>query len=113
MKIKSYRNSRCLQALTIGLSLLSAAPFSVLSDQSTTQSYIIQGASLMDVKIAVQAVGGELTHELGIIQAMGGAFDRKATGTACRSRDCNACLPRPLGTGKRLRPNEKRCRRRQ
>ena len=43
-------------------------------DQRTSR--IIQGSSLADVVLAVEQAGGEITHELGIINAVAADLDR-------------------------------------
>ncbi len=69
--LKTKLHTRHLTALTLALGLLSAALFSSLPGYGRTESYLIQGADLASVKAAVQAAGGEITHELGIIRAVG------------------------------------------
>ena len=58
-------------AISIGLAFLGTAAIFQLPDQAETRSVIVQGADLAIVKSAVEAVGGEITHELGIIRAVG------------------------------------------
>ena len=53
-----------LGALVIGSLLVS-------SEREAAVSYIVQGRDLAGVRAAVEAVGGEITHELGIIKAVG------------------------------------------
>lgn len=60
-----------LTGLTLGLGLLSAAILSELPGPAPTGSYIVQGTDLAAARAAVRAAGGEVTHELGIIQAVG------------------------------------------
>ena len=42
-----------------------------LPRKEPTETYIVQGASLAQVRSAVDALGGEITHELEIIEAVG------------------------------------------
>ena len=57
-------------ATGLGLALLGAAALVQLPGQAETQGFIVQGADLAAVTTAVQGVGGEITHELGIINAV-------------------------------------------
>ena len=45
------------------------AMLGIPGEQATT-CYLIQGESLTTVKVAVEAAGGEITHELGVIRAL-------------------------------------------
>lgn len=60
-----------IAGLSVGIGLLSAAVMLALPGHTTTESYIVQGADLATARAAVAAVGGEITHELGIIHAVG------------------------------------------
>lgn len=62
---------RSLAGLTLGIGLLSAAILTNLPGAAPTASYIVQGKSLADARAAVEALGGEITHELGVIRAVG------------------------------------------
>ena len=57
--------------LGFGLALLGTAASAHFSGPTEKRAFIIQGADVAAVKAAVQAVGGEITHELGIIHAVG------------------------------------------
>jgi hypothetical protein len=65
----SFRKIAGLSAL--GLVLLGAAAVVQLPGPAETQALIIQGSDLAAVRSAVAAVGGEITHELDIIDAVG------------------------------------------
>ena len=62
-----------LFALLFGVLTILVTPVGGLavSQDDTTASYIVQAADLETAVTAVQQVGGELTHELGIINAVG------------------------------------------
>jgi len=51
--------------------LLSIALFSGGSGQMGVKPYIVQAADLASARAAVESVGGRITHELGIIRAVG------------------------------------------
>lgn len=55
----------------LGMALLGTAALIQIPGQSESGSVIIQGSDLPGVTAAVQSVGGEITHELGIINAVG------------------------------------------
>ena len=59
--------------LTIAMvfGILACAVLVMNPDRSTSQTYIVQGQDLNTIKVAVQAVGGEITHELSIINSVG------------------------------------------
>jgi hypothetical protein len=64
-----------------GLGLLSSLLLAPVPGLSETESVIVQGPDLATAKAAVLDVGGEVTHELGIINAVGAqltAEQRKA-----------------------------------
>lgn len=71
LKLTTDASNRWIAGLAIGASLFSAAAFNIMSESTTKATYIIQGPSLIGVKSAVAAVGGEITHELGVIRAVG------------------------------------------
>ena len=64
-----FRKVAGLSAL--GLALLGAAAGVQLPGPAETQALIIQGSDFAAVRSAVAAVGGEITHELDIIDAVG------------------------------------------
>ena len=68
----SHRKHK-LAGLTTGMvfGILACAALVINHDRPITQSYIVQGQDLSTIKAAVEAVGGEITHELGIINAVG------------------------------------------
>ena len=68
---------RPLAGLSLGLGLLSTALFMPLAGPTAIQIYIVQGTNLAAVKAAVQTVGGEITHELGIIHSVGARLSAK------------------------------------
>ncbi|MCP4309320.1 MAG: hypothetical protein GY788_31485, partial [bacterium] len=74
--LKSIRKPYGIASLTVAIGLLGAAIFTALPGPATTQTYIVQGASLADAKAAVAAVGGEITHELGIIRSVGARLSK-------------------------------------
>ena len=57
--------------LLAGLSLLSPALFMTWPNPAPTGTYIIQGRDLATVAAAVRTAGGAITHELGLIRAVG------------------------------------------
>ena len=69
--LHKYLNIRSIAGLALGVGLLSAVVLPRLSGEPPTASYIVQGASLAEVRSAVEALGGEITHELGVIRAVG------------------------------------------
>ena len=62
--------TRTALATSLGVALLGPAAFVRLPGQADTEGFIVQGGDLAAVKTAVRAVGGEITHELGIIEAV-------------------------------------------
>ena len=54
--------------LAVGIIVYAAL---ALSPGKATQAYIVQGHDLVSLQNAVEAVGGEVTHKLGIINAVG------------------------------------------
>ena len=72
---------RTALATSLGLALVGAAAMVRLPSQAETQSMIVQGHDLATVRSAVEAVGGEITHELGIINAVGAKIDAAQIGT--------------------------------
>ncbi len=70
MRNQHHKTTKIIGLVT-GISLLSASLLMSLPGRQPLQSYIIQGANLASVKAAVLAAGGEITHELGIIRAVG------------------------------------------
>ena len=64
-----FRKIAGLSAL--GLALLGTAALVQLPGPVATEARIIQGADLAAARAAVEAVGGAITHELGIIDAVG------------------------------------------
>ena len=58
-----------------------------LSAEQVTSGYIIQAASTEIAAAAVEAVGGEVTHELGIIQAVGATLRPEQVETLERRSD--------------------------
>ncbi len=79
--LKTFLNQRGLAGMAIGISLLSAAVLTTLPGSEATESYIIQGVSLAHVKTAVEAAGGEITHELGVIRAVGALLTERQRAT--------------------------------
>lgn len=70
--LKTHLNkNRGIAGLIIGIGLVGAAVVTSLPGPTPSASYIVQGASLAAVKAAVQTVGGEISHELGIIKSVG------------------------------------------
>lgn len=68
-----------IASLTLVAGLVAAALLPGLPgetpDLASSASYIVQGESLADVRSAVEAAGGEITHELGVIRAVGAGLD--------------------------------------
>lgn len=69
--LQPHKQLRRFAGLTLGLGLLSAALFNSWHEHATPETFIIQGTSLSGVKAAVSSAGGEITHELGVIHAVG------------------------------------------
>ena len=55
----------------LAMALIGAAAMVRFPGETATHSMIVQGSDLAAVRSAVVAVGGEITHELGIIDAVG------------------------------------------
>ena len=53
-----------------GLAILGSAALLQVPGKTELQSVIVQGSDIASVKAAVLSVGGEITHELGIIDAV-------------------------------------------
>lgn len=64
---------RTYTRLTLGMAvgILVCAALVIYQDRFTTQTYIVQGHDLTTLQAALDAVGGEVTHKLGIINALG------------------------------------------
>ena len=71
-EITMLKSKRRYTGLIAGMvfGLLACAAVLVNPDGSVTQTYIVQGHELTTLKAAVATVGGEITHELGIINAV-------------------------------------------
>ncbi len=69
--LNTHLNSMRMLTVAAAIGLLGAAVLTAPPSGTPTQTYIAQGASLAGVKAAVVAAGGEITHELGIIRAVG------------------------------------------
>ena len=54
-----------------GLGLVSAAVVMAMAGSEPEQAHIVQGQDLAAARAAVIAAGGDITHELGIIRAVG------------------------------------------
>lgn len=59
---KTWLYTSRLPVLSAGIGLLTAAVLMSLPGRETPESYIVQGDSLAQVKAAVMAVGGVVTH---------------------------------------------------
>ena len=62
---------RTATAIGLGLALVGTAASVRLPVSVETQAYIVQGTDLAAATAAVRATGGAITHELGIIRAVG------------------------------------------
>ena len=67
--INSKQKHRIL-AVTVGLVILSSVAILQIPNKTELKSLIVQGTDIASVKVAVSSVGGEITHELGIINAV-------------------------------------------
>ena len=78
--MSSKHNNRFARRLgrLAGLALFGPVLFMAWPNAAPTESYIVQGHELTAVAAAVRAAGGEITHELGIIDAVGARADRGA-----------------------------------
>ena len=65
------RFARNATAMALGLALLGTAAWVQMPGPVATQAFIVQGSDLAAARAAVLAVGGQITHELGIIGAVG------------------------------------------
>ena len=73
------RTSKKTLATGLVLAVLVGTLLVLNPDRSAMHAVIVQGQDLNTIKAAVQAVGGEVTHELGIINAVGAnSFDHIA-----------------------------------
>ena len=61
----------CLALLLACLAVEAPVAPSTESGEAGTESVIVQGAAMESLVAAVHAVGGRVTHELGIIRAVG------------------------------------------
>ena len=57
--------------LIIVASLIAASTIEFRSESQTAQSYVVQANGLDQAMVLVGDVGGEITHELGIVDAVG------------------------------------------
>ena len=57
--------------------MAAAITLGACTDQDTTASVLVQGSDVGTVAAAVRTVGGEVTHELGIINAVGARLTRQ------------------------------------
>jgi len=69
--LKTYLKTCRIAEFAAGVGLLSAVVLTALPSRQATETYIVQGASLAGVKTAVESVGGEITHDLSVIRAVG------------------------------------------
>jgi serine protease AprX len=66
----TFRPARAIATISLALVALSALAALHYPVQAPTNSFIVQGTDLATVSAAVQAVGGKVTHKLGIIDAV-------------------------------------------
>ena len=69
--LHTHVNPVRMLALAAAIGLLGTAALTSQHTTDPTDSYIVQGASLQSVRAAVASAGGEITHELGVIRAVG------------------------------------------
>ena len=69
MSIVSLKKTGLAVGLVFGI--IACAALVLTPGKPMTQTYIVQGHDLAELKVAIEAIGGEITHELGIINAVG------------------------------------------
>ena len=74
-------------AVVLLLSLIATAP------APETSSFIVQGSDLAEVIAAVDSVGGDVTHELGIIDAVGARLSASQENLLARSPQVTRIYP--------------------
>ena len=70
---RKHKHSLLVTGMVFGI--LACTALVTEYDRSIQQSYIVQGHDLATLKVAVEAVGGEISHELGIINAVAVKLD--------------------------------------
>ncbi len=66
----NHKRTLGMLAACLGFALLGGTVLLQAPEKLQRHSVIVQGANLQAVKLAVQSVGGEVSHELGIIKAV-------------------------------------------
>ena len=66
-----FTKSRKLLTLATMLGAISLGSAIISDTRVETNAFIVQGTDLAAVQLAVEAVGGTVTHELGVIKALG------------------------------------------
>jgi hypothetical protein len=79
----------------IGVFATSDAPRQEAPAPETTSSFIVQGESLTSVTAIVRSVGGDITHELGVIRSVGAML----TAAEAASLRTHADIRRVYGNG--------------
>ncbi len=92
MLLRRNRQQKLLSAM---IGLLGGAALLLNSGSPITETYIIQGQDLTSVQAAVQAAGGEITHELGIINAVGATLEARQV-DQLRAQDPHIPVPKIL-----------------
>jgi len=71
--------TNCLgtRVTVLGVAIITAMTLGLSGAQDQTRSVLVQGPDLRTVAAAVRAVGGEITHDLGIINAVGAQLTRR------------------------------------
>ena len=71
------QNNQKTLTLSMVVGALLGAALLLSGGTSVKEGYVIQGHDMTTVKAAVPDVGGEVTHELGIINAVGAQLDAR------------------------------------
>ena len=73
----TMRNGLRTRLSALAVAVAAAMTLGAFGGQEPTNSVLVQGPDTMTVAAAVRAVGGEVTHELGIINAVGARLTRQ------------------------------------